>query len=201
VLAEESPAPKRGLSGPAEQAGLPSDVVRRTDEGPPGRLLLPGDRTPAGPASRTGSKGGNLETWAPFDRARRVDQTAYAERATRLSHPVFCAPPPSPATMRRSSANASHARARRDRTWGRVRWCEESVISSSSGLAKRIERRSLEPLAATRTAEPRTLKANTRFSPTAFHVIAFSPLHAALLDLEDVHSAASLTDNDEPAIE
>ena len=107
--------------------------------------------------------------------------------------------------LRRQQRCAAHRRMRRthgrDRTWRRVRWCEESVISSSSGLAKRIERRSLEPLAATRTTEPRTLKANTRFSPTAFHVIAFSPLHAALLDLEDVHSAASLTDNDEPAIE
>src|SRR4029077_6526188 len=40
----ESPVPIRRLLGQTQQANLPSDVLRRTDEGPPGRLLLPGGR-------------------------------------------------------------------------------------------------------------------------------------------------------------
>jgi hypothetical protein len=84
--------------------------------------------------------------------------TPAANEGTGDAHALHYTRPP-PATTRRSSSNASHARARRNGRWRRARRCEAGVVRSSSSLANGIECGRFDPLAATR---PTTARAPNR---------------------------------------
>ena len=82
-------------------------------------------------------------------------------------------PPPSPAAMRRSSANAPQRAAAAQRRWRGARRCEERVIRSGSGLANGSHGGNPEALAATRPTEACTLKPIVQNPESALRGLSF----------------------------